>query len=117
MPHVLWDGQGPNPYFGLLAWADAVVVTGDSVNMICEACATGRRVLIQPFSGASRKFNRFYEAVLAGGHARFFTGDLEAFDTVPLRETERAARLVAERLGLPVPPSSECRLAQHGPTG
>lgn len=31
----------PNPQMGLLAWADAFVVTADSVSLISEACSTG----------------------------------------------------------------------------
>ncbi|CAN1251992.1 Mitochondrial fission protein ELM1, partial [Linum perenne] len=31
----------PNPYMGHLAWADAFVVTADSVSMVSEACTTG----------------------------------------------------------------------------
>ena len=33
-----------NPFFGFLALADAIIVTGDSVSMMTEACATGRPV-------------------------------------------------------------------------
>lgn len=31
----------PNPHMGNLAWADAFVITADSVSMLCEACSTG----------------------------------------------------------------------------
>ncbi|KAL5190700.1 Mitochondrial fission protein ELM1 [Glycine soja] len=41
----IWDGQEPNPQMGHLAWADAFVVTTDSVNMISEACSTGGSTL------------------------------------------------------------------------
>lgn len=41
-----WQAGGDNPYFGLLALADALVVTGDSVSMACEACATPAPVYI-----------------------------------------------------------------------
>ena len=37
---MVWDGQGDNPYFGMLALADLIVVTQDSVSMISEAAAT-----------------------------------------------------------------------------
>jgi mitochondrial fission protein ELM1 len=42
-----WNGpaDGENPYQGYLAAADRIVVTPDSVNMLSEACATGRPVL------------------------------------------------------------------------
>ncbi len=101
VPHVFWDGQGDNPYFGMLAWADWVVVTGDSINMICEACATQCPVHIVAFDSPGAKFERFYRSVVEGGHARFFSGKLEPFRPALLRETQRAARLVAERLALP----------------
>lgn len=44
--HV-WNGpgDGENPYQGYLAAADRIVVTPDSVNMLSEACATGKPVL------------------------------------------------------------------------
>lgn len=37
-----------NPYLGLLALADAFIVTGDSASMLAEACATRKPVLIYP---------------------------------------------------------------------
>ena len=36
-----WRQGTENPYLGFLALADAVVVTGDSMNMCSEACANG----------------------------------------------------------------------------
>jgi mitochondrial fission protein ELM1 len=46
IPHVFWKpgNPGPNPYLGMLALADALVVTADSVSMVSEACATGKPV-------------------------------------------------------------------------
>jgi mitochondrial fission protein ELM1 len=38
----IWDGEAENPYLGYLALAEAFVVTGDSVNMVCEAATTGK---------------------------------------------------------------------------
>lgn len=40
------QSQGGNPYYGYLALADQIVVTGDSVSMLSEACATGKPVHI-----------------------------------------------------------------------
>jgi mitochondrial fission protein ELM1 len=43
----LWRKDAPdNPYFGYLALADALVVTGDSISMLTESCATGKPVHI-----------------------------------------------------------------------
>jgi mitochondrial fission protein ELM1 len=40
----IWDRHSENPYLGILALADRLVVTSDSVSMISEALATGRPV-------------------------------------------------------------------------
>jgi mitochondrial fission protein ELM1 len=47
-----WQPNDPaNPYFGMLAFADRLVVTGDSIAMLSEACATGRPVQIFDLGG------------------------------------------------------------------
>ena len=40
-----------NPYLGILAWADRLIVTGDSIAMLSEACATGKSVKIFDLGG------------------------------------------------------------------
>ncbi|HSG89340.1 MAG TPA: ELM1/GtrOC1 family putative glycosyltransferase [Pseudomonadales bacterium] len=49
-----WDDRGENPYFGILAWADALLVTGDSIAMVSEAVATGKPVRIFDPGGMRR---------------------------------------------------------------
>lgn len=39
-------GDPENPYFAFLALADQIVVTGDSVSMMTEACVTGKPVFL-----------------------------------------------------------------------
>ncbi len=46
-----WHGDGANPYLGMLACADRLVVTGDSVAMLSEACATGKPVQMFDLGG------------------------------------------------------------------
>ncbi|MCB1987206.1 MAG: mitochondrial fission ELM1 family protein [Burkholderiaceae bacterium] len=41
-----WGGPGDNPYHGLLALADAFVVTGESMSMLGEAVHTGKPLFI-----------------------------------------------------------------------
>ena len=53
VPHFVWDGTGENPYFALLASADAIVVTEDPVNMVTEAAGTGKPVYVQRLKGKS----------------------------------------------------------------
>jgi mitochondrial fission protein ELM1 len=47
-PHFCyrWGGAGDNPYRGLLALADAFVVTGESMSMLAEAQDTGKPLFI-----------------------------------------------------------------------
>src|SRR5690606_1403860 len=68
-PGVAWtgDGDGPNPYPGLLAWADRIVCTPDSVNMISEACATWAPVFVFDPRGTRGRPRRFLDALLASG--------------------------------------------------
>lgn len=69
-PHLIWGGEGANPYPDFLAHADRLVVTGDSVNMTGEACATGRPVYVFEPAGGSPKFRRFHEALRGRGATR-----------------------------------------------
>ena len=43
-----------NPYFGMLALADEIIVTSDSIAMLSEACATGKPVWIFDLGAAPR---------------------------------------------------------------
>jgi hypothetical protein len=93
-----WDGETPNPYFGLLAWADAIVTTSDSVNMICEAAATGKPVHIFRLVARSARARKFQESILQRGIARPFAGRIEQWSTAPLDETGRAAMQIQSLL-------------------
>jgi len=54
VPHYFyrWRAQDPdNPYLGILACADRVIVTGDSIAMLSEACAAAKPVQIFDIGG------------------------------------------------------------------
>lgn len=110
IPAYVWDGRGDNPYLALLALADALVVTADSVNMVSEAATTGKPVFIVELKGGSEKFRRFHRALRDGGVTRPFVGHLETWSYAPLRDTERVAaeirRRLAERAAEPGAPRS-----------
>jgi mitochondrial fission protein ELM1 len=95
VPHYLWNGTGENPYLGLLAHADALVVTGDSVNMVSEAASTGKPVHLVALEGGSAKFQRFFRRA---GIARAFTGSIERWAYSPPDDTERAAAEIRRRI-------------------
>ncbi len=46
------DNADDNPYFGFLALAEKVIVTGDSIAMLTEACATKKPVFIFDTGGS-----------------------------------------------------------------
>ncbi len=94
----VWDETGPNPYLAYLAHADAILVTGDSVNMVSEAAATGKPVHVIHLDGGSVKFRRFHDAMTARGITRPFTGTLETWDYTPPDDMDRVAAEIARRL-------------------
>lgn len=98
LPGAIWDGEGDNPYFAFLAAADHLLVTEDSTNMAAEAASTGKPVSILRTEGESLKFRLFHEELAAHGASRPFQGVFETWDYAPLRETDRAAREILNRL-------------------
>ena len=94
LPAWIWDGEGPNPYFGFLALADAVIVTIDSVNMASEAATTGKPVLVVPWAELAPKHRRFHDGLAALGATRPFAGRLDEWAYPPLDDTAQAAARV-----------------------
>jgi uncharacterized protein len=45
------QGDADNPHLGFLALGDAIIVTGDSMSMLAEACSTERPVHVFEFGG------------------------------------------------------------------
>ena len=95
----VWDGTGENPYFGMLALADAVVVTQDSASMLSEAVATSAPVLVATLPGRSRRLSLLLEGLLADGRVRRFAGRLEHWPVVPVDDTPWAAAEMCRRFG------------------
>lgn len=96
-PVFLWDGQGANPYFGMLGLAEAILVTGDSVNMVSEACSVGKPVMLLPLEGAgSEKFRRFHAAFSDGGYIQPFRGQIEIWQAKRLDDVAVAAARLRE---------------------
>ena len=96
----LWDMQGENPYFGLLACADAIIVTADSISMISEAAATHAPVLVKTLQGKSRRGALFLDTLVQAGRVRRFNGRLEDWAAEPLNDMPAIAQEVRKRLGL-----------------
>jgi mitochondrial fission protein ELM1 len=99
-PRFLWDRTGANPYGDFLAHADLFVVTADSVNMVGEACSTGRPVLVFTPSGGSAKFRRFHAALAERGATRPLPDHLDAlpdWSYEPLHSVDDITREIERR--------------------
>jgi hypothetical protein len=97
-PGFVWDGRGDNPYLAMLALADAVLVTGDSANMVGEATATGAPVhVFEPSGGGSRKLAGAIDALARIGAARRFSGRIERFSYAPIDSSGEIAAEIARR--------------------
>jgi mitochondrial fission protein ELM1 len=93
----LWDGTGENPYFGLLAWADTLLVTSDSVSMLSEAATTGKPVYMVPLEGGARRLDAFHQTLKDKGIMRVFDGQLEHWVYPPLRDAQLVAEAIKAR--------------------
>jgi mitochondrial fission protein ELM1 len=93
----LWDGAGENPYGQMLAHADAVLVTGDSVNMVGEAVSTGAPVYVFAPSGGGRRIDAFIGALEQKGAVRQFAGRIERFAYEAIDSSTEIARAIVER--------------------
>jgi hypothetical protein len=101
LPHRLhrWGAEGANPLLGFMAWADIIVVTGDSVSMIAESLMTPARIFIAGRDVEGRRHRALHESLYAAGQALPLERAPAAFERVPLDETGRvAAEIVARGL-------------------
>jgi mitochondrial fission protein ELM1 len=96
----VWDFTGENPYFGMLALADLIVVTQDSVSMISEAVATTAPVMVAALPGSWRRHGLFLKPLLDEDRVRPFEGRFAMWNVSPLNDTPLAAAEMRRRLGL-----------------
>ncbi len=95
----VWDTTGENPYYGMLALADAIVVTADSVSMMSEAVATSAPVMVAAVPGRSRRIGLFTQALIEEKRVRPYQARLEHWPVAPMDDTAAAGAEMARRLG------------------
>ena len=95
----LWRGaaDGPNPYPGVLAWSDRLLVSPDSVNMLSEAAATGLPLHSVVHGALPPKLAQFHAALRAGG---WLLPSGAPATAAPLGETAAIAAQLRARLHL-----------------
>lgn len=85
-----------NPYFGLLACSDKLVVTGDSMSMCTECCASGKPVYIfAPKEMISAKHHRFHESLYRQKAAYNL---LSGTDLYPIETLKNPAEIIANHI-------------------
>lgn len=104
----LWGREqntgAPNPYGGVLALADHIVVTGDSTSMCAEACAGAQPVYIYAPPGmAAAKHARLHRELFDLGLARPFESLssrylLSSWTHAPLNAADAVAARIVEML-------------------
>lgn len=99
VPHRLhrWGSEGPNPLLGMMAWADALVVTGDSVSMLSEALVTSAPVFVAPIGGEGKRHLALHASLYAAGQARPLTEAPAPFARPPLDEMGRIVNAIRAR--------------------
>jgi mitochondrial fission protein ELM1 len=69
------DSKEKNLYFAMLGLADKIFVTNDSVNMISEACASGKPVYVVPlFDMPLGRTKKFFNILLQNKLIKIFDG-------------------------------------------
>ncbi|WP_369699368.1 mitochondrial fission ELM1 family protein [Thioalkalivibrio sp. ALJT] len=100
VPGFVWDGAGENPYMAMLANADHIVVSADSVSMVSEAAATGVPVYTVALGPLGQRLRAFHAALEAEGVTRPFTGELDQWSYTPVDDTPKVAAHIRGVLGL-----------------
>jgi mitochondrial fission protein ELM1 len=102
---------GDNPYLGILAAADELIVTSDSIAMLSEAVASGKPLSIFDLGrgGDTRLAARLYRLLMRYGHPRL-TRDLSLFHDA-LVESGRAVWLHGRDAPRPPPPLTDSERA------
>lgn len=100
VPGLVWAGRddGRNPYPGVLGWADRLVVTPDSVNMLSEACAVGCQVQTFVSRPLPAKLERFHHSLREAGLLQDLDAPTPPERKPPLRETAAMATMLREHI-------------------
>lgn len=95
----IWDGIEENPYFSFLAWADALIVTSESMSMLSEAATTGKPVYMVDLGGAKPRHKQMQQNLKNKGIIRNFEGKIDEWSYKPLRDADAVAQEIRRRFG------------------
>jgi mitochondrial fission protein ELM1 len=87
-----------NPYYMMLKYCDASIITCDSVNMISDSVVAGLQTFIYNLPGENGKFTYFYNALKRRGLLFDATYEYQHKRVGKLNETERVAQIIIAAL-------------------
>jgi uncharacterized protein len=92
------DSNADNPYYIMLKYCDAAIVTSDSVNMVSDAISAGLPTYLYELEGDKGKFSDFY-AILKQKRLLFsISNDYHKTTINVFNETERVAKIITAAL-------------------
>ncbi len=91
---LVWDEARDNPYRGILALSDRLVVTSDSVSMVSEALASGHPTAVLDIGGGPRHVRFLANLVQRGLVTRFDGSAMGPGPRAPIDATPAAADAV-----------------------
>lgn len=95
----IYDQVVENPYLGMLALADALLVTNDSVNMMSEAYASGKPIYILPLPDhEGTKPAKFADMLIKAQIARPLSPTIESWKYASGNEMEKLVAEIRRRL-------------------
>ena len=101
---ILWSPKDktPNPYYGYLSHADIIVVTGDSISLCSEACATGKPVLIYAPKDITISKHKIFHDILIKNKIAMRINDfnlkkINKLKYSPVNESQNIAKIIIEK--------------------
>lgn len=103
IPSFFYDGRagvGPNPYFGMMAFSDFLIVTADSLSMMSDAATSGLPTYIFAKNSFTEPRHRALVVDLVrSGRAKILANELQPWSYSPLTVSHEIADAVLSQLG------------------
>lgn len=96
-----WDYRNkeiPNPYIGILASSNALIVTCESSNMISEACSTNLPVYLLPLPGFNKRFDNLHKDLIKIKRIEWFNGEICLEKKEPLNSMQELVTKVRKKI-------------------
>jgi mitochondrial fission protein ELM1 len=92
------NSDSDNPYYMMLKYCDAAIVTSDSVNMVSDAITAGLPTYLYELEGNKGKFSDLYTILKQKRLLFSATDDYHKITINPFNETERVAKIIIAAL-------------------